>query len=249
VESGRCPIVWRGTSAYAAKWERGGNVKLPIKLLTLVAVASAIILFAESPQRQPAHPLRDAQVLTGNPTYSEAVLKGRLPENLLAEREAALAKADSEFARFLALPEAARAALESGKNDNAEEYANRALKMAPKYDRTHILENGHPMSNAGNVMFWSHIVLGRLALLHGDMDSAKEHLLLAGSTGGSPSLDIAGPNMSLARELLKRFEQQTVLKFLEECKRFWKEDRGQIDHWSAEIRSGAIPDFGANLFY
>jgi hypothetical protein len=105
------------------------------------------------------------------------------------------------------------------------------------------------MSNVGEVVFTSNLVLGRLAILSGDTEAAKKYLLLAGHTPGSPVLSGFGPNMSLARELLLASEQETVLQFLDECRVFWKRDKGRLDKWSLEIRSGRTPDFGANLIY
>jgi len=55
--------------------------------------------------------------------------------------------------------------------------------------------------------------------------------------------------MSLARELLKVSERETVLDFLDECRVFWKMEDGRLDRWSAAIRACELPQFGANLFY
>jgi hypothetical protein len=93
------------------------------------------------------------------------------------------------------------------------------------------------------------LVLGRLAILKGDTESAKKYLLLAGQTDGSPGLDTFGPNLSLARELLLVSEGETVLKFLDECRVFWRSERGRLDQWSLEIQSGKTPNFGNNLIY
>jgi hypothetical protein len=50
--------------------------------------------------------------------------------------------------------------------------------------------------------------------------------------------------MPLARELLLRGEQETVLQVFEDCKRFWKLDRGRLDQWSEDVRAGRLPLFG-----
>ncbi|MDX2154324.1 MAG: thioredoxin domain-containing protein [Bryobacteraceae bacterium] len=65
----------------------------------------------------------------------------------------------------------------------------------------------------------------------------------------SPALATFGPSMKLANELLKRGRRDDVVRFLEECRKFWKLDRGRIDRWVREIKAGVDPDFGPNLLY
>ncbi len=74
-------------------------------------------------------------------------------------------------------------------------------------------------------------------------------MLKAGDTPGSPQLDSFGPNMTLAKELLEKGDQQTVLQYLTLCGKFWKMDNGRLARWSETIRAGKIPDFGSNLDY
>ncbi len=145
----------------------------------------------------------------------------------------------TEFQRFLRLPKLAKMALEAGETDKAASYATEVLAAAAT----------HPGWKAGDAIHQGNIVLGRLALQQGDLKSAKERLLAAGTTKGSPVLDSFGPNMALAKELLTRGERQSVLEYLSECKQFWKLDKGRIDRWSAEIQGGVVPAFGANLVY
>ena len=58
-----------------------------------------------------------------------------------------------------------------------------------------------------------------------------------------------GPNMSLASDLLEKGEREVVLEYFELCRKFWQLDMGRLDKWSQEIKSGTIPNFGANLVY
>ena len=58
-----------------------------------------------------------------------------------------------------------------------------------------------------------------------------------------------GPNMSLAKDLLAKGEQETVLEYLELCRKFWGLNRGKLDEWVKDIEAGRMPEFGANLIY
>ena len=55
--------------------------------------------------------------------------------------------------------------------------------------------------------------------------------------------------MSLAKDLLEKGERDTVLEYFKLCRKFWEMERGRLDQWTQEIKSGKIPDFGANLVY
>jgi hypothetical protein len=93
------------------------------------------------------------------------------------------------------------------------------------------------------------MVLGVIALRRGDMLQAKQYLAASGKTKGSPQLDSFGPNMSLAKALLEKGERDAVLDYFEACRTFWKMGAKQLDAWSATVRGGGIPSFGANLVY
>ncbi|HEX5719180.1 MAG TPA: RNA polymerase subunit sigma-24 [Thermoanaerobaculia bacterium] len=128
------------------------------------------------------------------------------------------------------LPDAAKAAFEAGDLAKARSYAEEVL-----------VDTGED----GDKLHHGHLILGRIALRADDVAKAREHLLAAGKTSGSPALNSFGPNMALARELLEKGERQGVLEYFKLCGSFWKEDR--LDTWAKEVRAGKIPDFGANL--
>ena len=201
--------------------------------------------------KTPSFPgISDDEWETRNPTYSIAVSMHLSADSWLAQQESEIESETTEYGRLLRLGTLAEASLCANHGDRAGKYAVEALKLAEKYSKpVVVVEDGIPVSNVGEVVFHSYLVLGRLALAQGDIETAKKDLLLAGKTGGTPSLGRSGPGMSLARELLKASEQESVLQFLEECRAFWKFDGGRLDLWSAQIRSGAIPDFGVNLFF
>ena len=101
--------------------------------------------------------------------------------------------------------------------------------------------------NAGNAVHYSHIVLGRLALHSGDLETAKCHILAAGKTRGSPQLNDYGPDMTLAEEMLGLGQSAVVLEYLAECDQFWhRKSKNRIKEWSDDIRNGRMPDFGMN---
>ncbi len=142
-------------------------------------------------------------------------------------------------AREALLGDVAKVALEAGEVAKARGYSEELLKKAG--------ESKQRSWNYGNAVHHGHLVLGRLALRDGDVKKAKEHLLAAGKTPGSPQLNSFGPNMTLAKELLEKGERQAVLEYFELCGSFWKRDK--LEAWSKEVRSGSIPNFGANLDY
>ena len=103
----------------------------------------------------------------------------------------------------------------------------------------------------GNIIHQAHLLLGRIALAQGNISLAKEELLLAGKTPGSPQLNSFGPNMLLAKKLLEIKEVETVLVYLELCAKFWDNPIANEMRagWLEEIKSGKIPDFKGNLIY
>jgi len=160
-----------------------------------------------------------------------------LPESAKAEIE--LNNADSEIHRFYALNDAAKTSFNAKEYEKAERYAVELSMLAEKYPNDW---------NYGNAVYDAHIVLGRLALLENDIETAKEELFLAVKTPGSPQLDSFGPNMTLARDLIEKGQTESVILFLIECKRFWY-DHQKVDEWIKVIESGKMPDFRANLVY
>jgi len=155
-----------------------------------------------------------------------------------ATAELALPQAPRE--RFEQLPHAAMAAFECGQAERARAYATEALQSAPQFRKDW---------SYGNAIHAGHVVLGRTALARGDLDTACGELLLAGRTPGSPQLDSFGPNMSLARDLLRAGRRDVVLDYLEACGTFWRHDFGALARWRLMVRLHLPPDFGSNLGY
>jgi len=162
------------------------------------------------------------------------------PAQRLAEAEANLSGADSERERFYALATAAKLSFEAQMNEEAETYALELLDLAQSLERDW---------NYGNAIHDGNMVMGRLALVHGDAEEAKRRLLEAGKTPGSPQLSSFGPNMSLAQDLLAVDEREAVIEYLRQCLEFWELGREKLKDWIALIEGGRRPDFGANLVY
>jgi tetratricopeptide (TPR) repeat protein len=162
-----------------------------------------------------------------------------LAEKSLSIRERGLAKAGDEQ-RFDELGALAKAAFEAGEMEKAEQYANELLQSAPKFKGDW---------NYGNALHDGNTILGRIALQRGDIVGAKQHLLAAGETPGSPQLDSFGPNVALAKELLEKGERETVLTYLQSCEKFWKMGGKELQNWIATIKGGGTPDFRMNLRY
>jgi tetratricopeptide (TPR) repeat protein len=162
------------------------------------------------------------------------------PKERLAHADSELAAANGEYNRWVALENAAMMNVEAGSPEKAKSYADELLRLAPKYSKDW---------NYGNALHKGNLTLGRLSLRSGDLENARKYLLEAGRTPGSPQLDSFGPNMTLAKELLEKGERTAVLEYFGLCGNFWKMGGQKLREWSALVKDGITPDFGANLRY
>ena len=108
-----------------------------------------------------------------------------------------------------------------------------------------MLGNDGKGGNLGNRIHHGHLTLGRIALAEGNLEEAKNRLLKAGETPGSPQLNSFGPKMDLAKALLERGETVVVLRYFELCSEFWDHDRAvaKLAEWTELAKTGRIPDF------
>ncbi len=157
-----------------------------------------------------------------------------------ARDRTALASVTDPTERAGALAEAAKVATQVGEFSAAETWATEALALLPEAKRNW---------NFGNVVYDAHLALGRAALARGDRQRARRELRLSGQTPGSPQLDSFGPNMLLARDMLRAGEQKTVFEYFEECRRFWKSGDSRLSRWRRLASWHIPPDFGANLLF
>jgi TonB family protein len=191
-----------------------------------------------------AKPARRAPDIAGEMAATErlAELRSRMPrspEQVLADTEQQSSPVRGEE-RFSALPGLAKAALDAGSLDKAASYAHELLQQA---------EANTDAWNYGNAIHDGNMVLGLVALRSGDVAQAKRYLQAAGKTTGSPQLNSFGPNMRLAKELLEKGERDAVLDYFSLCRSFWKLGGASLDAWTAAVRAGQVPEFGANLLY
>ncbi len=149
-------------------------------------------------------------------------------------------KTVSKMDRYASLPDLAKKDFNAGNIEKARSEANELAADGASADGEW---------NKGQAVHDSNMVLGRIALKEGKTEDAKQYLLAAGASTGSPVLDSFGPNMSLAKDLLDKGEKDTVLQYFDLCRKFWKDDNGQLDKWTADVKAGRTPDFGANLVY
>ena len=181
--------------------------------------------------------------------YSLATCAGFDPKLHFEETKIDLEMATSGNIKLMRLGMVAKAALEAGLNDEAKSYAEQTLALAREDRFKNARPNTFESESEGDAVFLGNFVLGRLALLDNNVDEAEKYLLLSGQiTHGQPTF--WGPNMTLARELMKRNRTKAVLQFMEEVKQFWRPDcHGPeiADQWIAMIVAGKLPD--GNLTY
>ena len=125
---------------------------------------------------------------------------------------------------------AATVALDVGKLQSAKTHAQQLLNDEDSDDSIHS----------------ANIILGRLALQSGDREKAKAHLLAAGRVSSTPELTRSGPEMLLARELLKEKETEVVLEYFELCETLC--EKPELKQWAEQVKEGRIPDFGNSRF-
>jgi hypothetical protein len=180
-----------------------------------------------------------------------AVVSGTDPHEFMVKAETRICRGPSPRQCPGALAWAAKAALEAGENKKARDYAVESIQSADSMvARLAKFSQDAPRSDFAVPIadFYGNFVLGRLAILDGDIRSAERYLLASGKTAGDPGLNSFGPNMSLALELLKHGDaqsRQAVIQFLDEIKAFWNvgPDKPPLDKWEAQIAAGETPVF------
>jgi hypothetical protein len=147
---------------------------------------------------------------------------------------------DPNRCRFYRMHGRLKRAMKVGNSDVVRELAGEYLTLAELFPDDW---------NYGNAIHNANLAFGFMSLQNRDLEMAKQYLLKAGMTPGSPQLNSFGPNMALARQLLFEGEKDVVLQYLQLCRKFWEMEEGLIDYWSELIKQDNIPDFKGNLHY
>ncbi len=161
-----------------------------------------------------------------------------LAKKTIEEFEIALKLSKNDEDKFYILTNILEFIFETEDYEKAKGYAISTLELAEKFK-----DNW----NYGNGYFYGNILLGRISLEEGNLEKAKEYLILAGNTPGSPKLNSFGPNMILAKELSQKRERNVIIEYLKLCGKFWKLGKEKLDKWLKEIEKGLIPDFEKHL--
>ena len=154
--------------------------------------------------------------------------------------ELAYKLSSDEQEKHMLLSQLITSAFEAGDVEQAKSWALATLNQG---------SNARTDLSLADSVHHAHIILGRIALLSGNLTEAREQLIEAGQTQGSPVLGSFGPNMLLAKELLQKGERDTVIQYFQECASFWKLRGERLNEWTATVKGGGMPNFGANLVY
>jgi len=173
-------------------------------------------------------------------TEAQRPLSKNRSQQMLAAKEIVVKNTQDKDVLFHMTKDMAILAFKAGDMVKAGFYSKDLLKQA---------ESMKEDWDYGNAVHAANLVLGRVALVSGDIDEAKRLLLEAGKTPGSPQLDSFGPDMLFAKELLEKGEKKTVIQYFDLCARFWRMEDGNLGKWRAQAERNEIPDFGPNVRY
>ena len=161
----------------------------------------------------------------------------------LASHEPQLQQTTDPSKRLFLLLYLAPAALSAGETGKATAYAQELMALGEE-------RKSRPGFGPGMYADATHVgnlLLGRLALLSGDVGKAREHLLAAGRVPGSPVLKSFGPTMLLAQELIEKGEREAAVEYFDLCAKFWEMQDGKLERWKEVVKRGGMPNFGPSL--
>ncbi|MGD1151913.1 MAG: RNA polymerase subunit sigma-24 [Syntrophales bacterium] len=190
--------------------------------------------------RNPEWPKRLGEIYSLGMSRKPAESRKEAGAKSLEQMEETLSLTIDDNNKFYLLDELSTVAFEAGDSSKASKYASQLLQKAPQYKKDW---------NYGNAIHKGNLILGRVALASGKLEEAKDYLLKAGKTPGSPQLDSFGPNMTLAKELLEKGERKVVIEYFRECGNFWQSGNDKLMNWMAIVNQGGMPNFGGNLDY
>lgn len=162
----------------------------------------------------------------GAPKKSE-----RMKRAFAAQQQALATEKKAQTRRYL-LDDLAEIAFDIGEWEIARKAAQKSVAQARKYRDWY----------TGNAIHDGNTILGRLALMEGDIKKALFYLKEASKTPGSPQLNSFGPNMVLAQDLLKQGHRKQVVSYLKACRKFWKGQSSRLDACIKAIERGETPE-------
>lgn len=158
---------------------------------------------------------------------------------------------EPDYARFYTAALWIKRAYKKRRWERVARLAQRYLAQAERYHRDW---------NYGNAIHDGNQWLGLARLQQGGIEGAKECLVRAGLSPGSPQLDSFGPSMTLARELLQRGERTAVAEYVDLIAQFWTREKAYhadisghselmaekqrlLEEWKVDIAAGRVPDY------
>lgn len=169
--------------------------------------------------------------------FTQESAEMQLAKNFVLSWEAKLEN-QTTSERLYTLHNLATASYQAGDHKKARQFAEDLQEEIKKL-------NGKHMSRAMLGTHSSNTILGLIALDNNQIEDANNFILASAAiTGSSPHLQSFGPSMLLAKRLLEKGQQDTVLKYLDLCSVFWKDIHGNLEPWKTTIKKGGIPDFG-----
>ena len=126
------------------------------------------------------------------------------------------------------------------------QYGSKAALVAKDYERARyfaevMLRQGPSRWEDASNIHYGNITLGRVALSEGNVKQARSFLLRAGAALESPKLRLIQPDTILAKELLERGQRKVVLRYLDQCAKFWERGRDILEEWKVLVRAGRTP--------
>jgi tetratricopeptide (TPR) repeat protein len=221
------PVVLQNAGFFYANSDRARAEELFVRILQFepgqTSAASTLTSLYELDEDQATTPEQKAAIARKR----VAVMANSLDQ----------ANAENRFDGLISL---AQAELDANDLVRAEKDAHELLDSSSNYKK---------QWNYGNAIHQGNLILGRIRLRQGQIADAKDYLLAAGRTPGSPQLDSFGPNMTLAKELLEKGERDVVLEYFDLCSKFWQMGQDKLNAWRAAVKQSKIPEFGGNLKY
>jgi hypothetical protein len=112
------------------------------------------------------------------------------------------------------------------------------------FDAASELAQLHLKSSDRSAVHRANILLGRISLRWGDLIGAKQFLLDSSKPEAAAYVRLFSPSMVLAKELLAKGEQETVIQYLTNCQSLWPRGEEILSLWIEDLRHGRTPDFG-----